>query len=66
MKIKTFLKMDWRAFGVELRNFGGWKGLALLCWTEGDPFLRNESGGPYYEEIIYRDDFCDSHNQSWA
>ena len=43
------LVLNWGVFGVELRDFGGWKGVALLCgidvlnWggceTEGDPSL---------------------------
>ena len=32
-----FLVLDWGVSGVELRNFGDWKG-ALLCWTEGVTF----------------------------
>ena len=27
--------VELRLFCVELTDFGGWKGVALLCWTEG-------------------------------
>ena len=34
-----FFVLNWGDFGVELRDFGGWKGVALcvelMCWTDG-------------------------------
>ena len=49
---EVFLVLNWGIFGLDLRDvlnwgvfdvvpkdFGAWKGVALLCWTEGNPFL---------------------------
>ena len=51
---KRFLVWNWGVFGVELRNFGGWKKwpfcVELMCWTERDPLK-------FYFLFVMLDDF---------
>ena len=39
--------LNWRVLSVELRDFGGWNGVALLCWTD---VLKWE--GPYFMKSV--------------
>ena len=51
---KTPLFLGWRFFGVELRDFRGWKRGFLLCWTEGDPNWTIFLSLPYQQIFPYQ------------
>ena len=52
----SFLGLNWGFFGVELRDFGGCKRVALLCWTKGVPIRPYIFSYSYFEGHPDRDE----------